>query len=137
MVANASNNIFIRIQQAKDVSIARRQGMDRALEMGFNQADATKIAVAISELSRNIFIYASSGSITILSQTDSKGRSYIKIIATDNGPGIANVKQAMSDGFTTSGGLGLGISGSKRLMDDFVINSAPGKGTTITAIKWL
>ncbi len=126
----------VQINRVHDVTLARRMGMDLALEMGFERADATKIAVTISELARNILVYAQTGSITILCRAEIEPK-YIKIIAADKGPGIPDVDAALSDGWTTSGGLGLGLSGSQRLMDDFMVDSQPGKGTTITAVKWL
>jgi serine/threonine-protein kinase RsbT len=129
--------LHFRIQTVTDVSDSRRKGMQLALDMGFAHADATKIAVVISELARNILIYAQTGTITVLPQQDPDGPRCIKIIADDKGPGIAHVDQAMTDGFTTSGGLGLGLSGSKRLMDEFFIHSQVNQGTTITAVKWL
>lgn len=130
--------LHFRIQSVTDVSDSRRGGMQLALEMGFAHADATKIAVVISELARNILVYAKSGTITVLPQRDSDGGSCcLKIIADDKGPGIAHLEQAMTDGYTTSGGLGLGLSGSKRLMDEFYIHSQVNQGTTITAVKWL
>jgi len=132
-----NTTLHIRIENVHDVSSARRQGMETAVELGFPRADATKIAVVISELARNILVYANKGSITILTRKGVGSSSYIKIIADDKGPGIDNLDLAMSDGWTTSGGLGLGLSGSKRLMDEFNIDSQPGRGTTITAVKWL
>jgi serine/threonine-protein kinase RsbT len=130
--------LHFRIQSVNDVSDSRRKGMQLALEMGFAHADATKIAVVISELARNILIYAKTGTITVLPQQDPDGGPCcIKIIADDKGPGIAHLEQAMTDGYTTSGGLGLGLSGSKRLMDEFLVYSHVNQGTTITAVKWL
>lgn len=125
------------IEHVSDVSNSRRQGMEMAMALGFPHADATKIAVVISELARNILIYAKVGTILIMTCRSVDGYSGIKIIADDNGPGIAYLDKAMTAGFTTSGGLGLGLSGSKRLMDEFYIHSEVGKGTNVTAIKWL
>ena len=135
MVMN-TGSLHIQIHSVQDVSQARRAAMDLALDMGFVSADATKIAVVTSELARNILVYAQTGSITLLSRLEREPK-YIKIIAADNGPGIADLESAMTDGWTSSGGLGLGLSGSRRLMDDFTISSKPGHGTTITAVKWL
>jgi len=111
--------------------------MNIAVELGFAHADATKIAVVISELARNILVYAKTGTVTLVSNVEPGTSKYIKIIANDQGPGIADIDQAMTDGFTTSQGLGLGLSGSKRLVDEFSITSELGKGTTITALKRL
>lgn len=137
MTASPNDTIHVRIQSAQDVSTSRRRGMQLALDMGFVPADATKIAVVISELTRNILIYAGEGSVTVIGRRDDSGGNYIKIIADDKGPGIPDLDQALSDGYTTSGGLGLGLSGSKRLMDEFSVASEVGKGTTVTAVKWL
>ena len=137
MAGSANDTIHLRIQTAQDVSNSRRRGMQLALDMGFVPADATKIAVVISELTRNILIYAGEGTVTIIARRDDSGAQYMKIIADDKGPGIPDLEQALSDGYTTSGGLGLGLSGSRRLMDEFSVASEVGKGTTVTAVKWL
>lgn len=129
--------LHFRIQSVTDVSDSRRKGMQLALEMGFAHADATKIAVVISELARNILIYAKTGTITVIPHQEADGQRYIQIIADDKGPGIPHLDQAMTDGYSTSGGLGLGLSGSRRMMDEFHIHSEVNQGTTITAVKWL
>lgn len=129
--------LHFTIQHVVDVSSSRRGGMQMALDMGFAHADATKIAVVISELARNILIYAKVGTVIVMEHYGLDNRRGIKIIADDNGPGIAQLDKAMTDGWTTSGGLGLGLSGSKRLMDEFYIHSEVGKGTNVTAVKWL
>ena len=125
-----------RIQDALDVLKARREGMHIATDLGFSHADATKIAVVISELGRNIVNYAGTGTITVLTREDDKGKS-VKIIADDKGPGIEDIDHVMLGGNSTSGGLGLGLSGSKRLMDEFHIRSSSGSGTTVTTTKWI
>jgi serine/threonine-protein kinase RsbT len=134
--ADVSSQILIHINNVVDVSTARRCGMDTAVEMGFERADATKVAAAISELARNILVYAGKGTVTIITNP-AAAPPYIKIIASDSGPGIEDLNLAMTDHWTSSGGLGLGLSGSKRLMDDFDIESEIGRGTTVTATKWL
>jgi serine/threonine-protein kinase RsbT len=131
------NTLFFRIETVHDVSSARRKGLMLAMDMGFQTADATKIAVVISELGRNIVSYAGKGTITVLSQAGDTSRKYIKIIADDKGPGIKNLNQVLDGGYTTSGGMGLGVSGSRKLMDEFNIRTGEGEGTTITAVKWL
>jgi serine/threonine-protein kinase RsbT len=125
-----------RINSPSDVVTARRKGLITALDLGFNPPDATKIAVVISELGRNICNYAITGMITIIS-SNVQNDKHIKIIAEDNGPGIKNLDRVLEGGYTTSKGMGLGISGSKKLMDEFVIKTEPNQGTTITAVKWL
>lgn len=114
---------------------ARRQGRTLAEEMGFSPSDATLVATAISELARNIVRYAGQGEILVgrINGVDKLG---IAIIARDDGPGMSDIELALRDGFSTSGGLGLGLPGVKRIMDQFDIDSGSGGGTTITAIKW-
>jgi len=102
---------------------------------GFSSTDQTLIATAISEVARNIIEYARRGEI-ILSTLEERGRRAVKIIARDNGPGIADTELAMQDGYSTGNSLGLGLPGAKRLMDDFDLVSSPGAGTTITMKKW-
>lgn len=130
------SQLYFQIENVSDVSKSRRSGMQLALDMGFAHADATKIAVVISELARNILVYARQGVVTVYGGEDSSG-TYIKIVAEDDGPGIPHIEQALTDGFSTSGGLGLGLSGSRRLVDEFSVRSELGRGTEVTAIKWL
>jgi serine/threonine-protein kinase RsbT len=118
-----------------DVVTARQAGRTLAARVGFSPGDQTVIAAAISEIARNILIYARRGEVRlrIVSEAD---RSGVAIVAVDQGPGIADISRAMQDGVSTSGGLGLGLAGSKRLMDEFEIHSAQGGGTTVTMKKW-
>jgi serine/threonine-protein kinase RsbT len=104
--------------------------------LGFGSLDLTLIATAISELGRNILLYAGRGEI-LLSRTNRAGQEGITIVARDNGPGIPDVELAMQDGYSTSRGLGVGLPGTRRLMDEFQIASAPGEGTTVTIKKWM
>lgn len=136
-MAGGESVVHFDIDDAIDVMTARRGGMEAAQTVGFSQADATKIAVVISELGRNIINYAGTGAITVAAHGSGQGRSYIRIVAEDAGPGIANLESALAGGQSTSGGLGLGLSGSKRMMDEFEIETAVGEGTVIRAIKWL
>ncbi|UTR13411.1 anti-sigma regulatory factor [Salipaludibacillus sp. LMS25] len=115
---------------------ARQAGRKLAREIGFGSVDQARITTAISELARNIYLYANKGQIQIEEVTSSENRG-IKIVAVDEGPGIKDLRRVMEDGFTTSGGLGAGLPGVKRLMDTFDIESELNEGTTITAIKWL
>jgi serine/threonine-protein kinase RsbT len=130
-----SQTEIMQVHNMMDVARARRRGLEMACNLGFELPDATKIAVVISELGRNITLYTSGGTITIV--TEDGPKKGIKIIAQDRGPGIPDVKSALTDGYSTSGGLGLGLSGSKRLVDEFDIWSVVNVGTTVTAIKWL
>jgi serine/threonine-protein kinase RsbT len=118
-----------------DVVAARQRGRALAGHIGFTAGDQTVIAAAISELARNILLYARHGEILLeaLEQSDRVG---IKITARDSGPGIRDVPRAMTDGYSTSGGLGLGLPGARRLVDEFDITSEPGKGTIIVMKKW-
>jgi serine/threonine-protein kinase RsbT len=119
-----------------DIIAARQQGRALALELGFHSSDATLIATVISEVARNIVTYAQRGELRLEAVHDS-GRRGIVVVASDEGPGIPDVERAMQDGFSTSGSLGLGLPGSRRMMDEFEIDTAPGGGTVITMRKWV
>ncbi len=123
------------ISNLSDVVEARRHGLNLALELGFHQAEATKIAVVISELARNIERYVGIGTLTLTAQGGPEG--YVQVLAEDHGPGIKDVARVLAGGYTTSRGMGLGLSGSRRLMDEFEIKSTVGVGTTVRAFKWL
>lgn len=119
-----------------DIVAVRQLGRNEAKEIGFGTVDQARITTAISELARNIYLYAKLGEIEIerLQDGDRKG---IAIVAKDQGPGISDIRQVMEDGYSTSGGLGAGLPGVKRLMDTLKIDSVVGKGTIIRAEKWL
>lgn len=127
--------IRVTISSDQDIVLARQKGRALALELGFSSGDATLIATAISELARNIVSYAGNGQIG-LKDIQGSTRIGISITASDNGPGIPNVGQALRDGFSTSGSLGLGLPGVRRLMDEFEIASKPGQGTKVAVKKW-
>jgi serine/threonine-protein kinase RsbT len=127
--------IRVEINSDQDIVIARQKGRVMAGELGFSSGDATLIATAISELARNIVSYARTGQIK-LKGIHGSSRSGILVIASDDGPGIIDIRQALRDGFSTSGSLGLGLPGVRRLMDEFEINSQPGKGTMVAVKKW-
>lgn len=135
MAEAQSQKEYFPINSLVDVVRARRRGLEMAQALGFPLAEATKIAVVISELGRNIERYVGQGSITVTAHSEDE--KYILIVAQDNGAGIPDVDRAMAGGYSTSGGLGLGLSGSKRLMDKFDIKSIAGVGTTIKTVKWL
>lgn len=119
-----------------DIVAARQLGRNEAKKAGFGTVDQARITTAISELARNIYLYAGKGRIEI--ERVSEGGAFgIKIIASDEGPGIPDLRKVMEDGFSTSGGLGAGMPGVKRLMDEFKVSSEPGVGTIITTKKWL
>ena len=125
----------IEIADEAGVAEAPAEAMVLADSAGFSRTKQFMIATAVSELARNIYVYASRGQVTIriMARDRQKG---IEVVAEDYGPGIADVTKAMEDHFSTSGSLGLGLPGAKRLMDEFAIESEPGKGTRITARKW-
>ena len=125
----------VPINSDQDIVLARQRGRALAADSGFSPVDATLIATAISELARNIVTYAKHGEITLNALAES-GRRGIGIVASDQGPGIADVRQALRDGFSTSGSFGLGLPGVRRLMDEFEISSAPGQGTRVMVKKW-
>lgn len=128
----------VRIPIANDTDIvaARQRGRDLAAEIGFSLTDVTLIATAISEVARNITTYAGSGEIRC-ERIVRKGREGLMVTAVDRGPGIEDLDRALQDGFSTGQGMGLGLPGAKRLMDEFEIDSEPGRGTTVVMIKWL
>jgi len=128
--------IQVGIRSDVDIVLARQKGRAVAADIGFSATDATLIATAISELARNIVTYAQYGEV-MMRRVESTHTRGILIIAQDSGPGIRNIHDVLRDGYSTSGGLGLGLPGVKRLMDEFVIESEPGRGTTVTVKKWL
>ena len=131
----SAEEVEVAISSDQDIVLARQKGRAMAIELGFSSGDATLIATAISELARNILSYARRGKIS-LKIVHASSRQGISIIASDSGPGIRDIRQAMRDGFSTSGSLGLGLPGVRRLMDEFEIASEPGRGTIVTVKKW-
>jgi serine/threonine-protein kinase RsbT len=125
----------VRIISERDIVVARQKGRALATKLGFSLGNATLIATAISELARNIISYAGDGMIAMNAIYDSK-REGLLIVASDEGPGISDIPLALRDGFSTSGSLGIGLPGVRRLMDEFAIDSEPGHGTIITVTKW-
>jgi serine/threonine-protein kinase RsbT len=125
----------VAVSRDADIVTARQLGRELAMQVGFSGSDLTLIATAISEVARNIVSYAQMGEIVVASATRD-GRSGLLVIAHDRGPGIADIEQAMRDGFSTGRSLGLGLPGARRLMDEFEIESELGKGTTVTMRKW-
>ena len=125
-----------RIQSENDIVMARKIVRDAANALGFGLTDVTRIVTAASELTRNIYHYAKSGVMRwrSLNQADRVG---LELTFEDNGPGIPDIGKAMEVGFSTGKGLGMGLPGSKRLMDEMTIESTVGKGTTVVVRKWL
>ena len=125
----------IEIAHESDIVVARREGRELASPLGFTGGELAVIATAISEVARNIVVYAKRGEV-VLKLVENNGRKGIRVVAADQGQGIADLSMAMKDGFSTSRGLGLGLPGCKRLMDDFAIVSEVGKGTTVPMTTW-
>ncbi|MET1029812.1 anti-sigma regulatory factor [Domibacillus tundrae] len=126
----------VKIINEWDIVAARQLGRNVAKELGFGTVDQARITTAISELARNIYLYAGQGEITI-EKVENGAKKGLTIISCDEGPGIPDLRKVMEDGFSTSGGLGAGLPGVKRLMDEFSIESTPGEGTLIKSMKWL
>jgi serine/threonine-protein kinase RsbT len=125
----------IPVSTDADVVVARQAGRHLAADLGFTPTDGTVVATAISEVTRNIVKFAGTGEVRI-GRLVEPARCGLLVVARDAGPGIADVELALSDGHSTYGGLGLGLPGCRRLMDDFVLESQEGQGTTVTMHKW-
>ncbi len=125
----------IPIAREGDVVLARQSGRQLALRLGFSESDPMFVATAISEIARNIIVHAGIGEISI-QVVERNGRVGLEVTAVDRGPGIADIEQAMKEGFSTVNSLGLGLPGARRLMDEFQVESKPGAGTTIVMRKW-
>lgn len=126
----------VRITSPADIVAVRQYARALASEAGFSNSHLTIIATATSEVARNILDYAKEGEM-VLTLVNASDRHGVHIIATDSGPGIADLPTAMRDGYSSSASLGIGLSGSRRLMDEFNIASEVGKGTTVTMTKWV
>ena len=126
---------IIPIRSDADIVTARQTGRQFAGQLEFSFTDLTLIATAISELARNIVVYARQGEIR-LAMVEAGEKRGIVVVAHDDGPGIPDIRRALQDGYSTSRSLGLGLPGAKRLMDEFDIQSEVGRGTTVTAKKW-
>lgn len=125
----------VEIRAAEDVVRVRQAVRDAAVSLGFSIVDQTKLVTAASELARNAYAHGGGGRF-LLEVLDGGGRSGLRLVFADDGPGIADVEQALRDGYTTGGGLGLGLGGARRLVNDFAIDSRPGAGTRVTATRW-
>ena len=126
----------VAITTDADVVTARQRARSMGGELGFTSTDLTLLATAISEVARNITAYAGEGELRLRIVRATNGRQGIEVVASDEGPGIANVELALQDGYTTGGGLGLGLPGARRLVDEFELQTAPGEGTTVRLVKW-
>ena len=130
------DEVRVRITSDADTVTARQAGRDAALRLGFSRTDATFIATAISEIARNITVHAGEGEITVAGFSE-EGREGLVVTARDEGPGIRDVPAVLRDDYASEFGLGMGLWGAKRLMDEIEVSSEPGKGTTVTMKKWL
>ncbi len=126
----------VTVETSEDIVRVRAAVREAALEMGFSHIDQVRLITAASELARNIKLYAGCGVVSV-ARLDVTGRRGLRIDFEDKGPGISDLELAMTDGYTTSRGMGKGLPGSRRLVDDFEIESEVGKGTTIRITKWL
>lgn len=126
----------IIVEKELDVALARQQGKRLAQTMGFGPTAQARITTAISELASNLVVHAGGGTVT-LSTIEREGRPGLEVLCQDSGPGIEDVELAMQDDYSTNGGLGGGLSGARRLMDEFEIRSQVGVGTRVIVRMWL
>ena len=136
-VRDLQDRTSIPIKTVADIVTARQHGRELAQRSGFSETESTLIATIISELARNIVLYAQTGEIILEKASNSDHRRGIVIVSHDRGPGIPDVQRALVGGYSTSGGLGLGLCGVRRMVDEFYIETGAEKGTTVTAKKWL
>ncbi|MGD1169540.1 anti-sigma regulatory factor [Mycobacterium seoulense] len=129
-------DIVVDIDNSDDIVEARKAGHHLALDLGFSLTDVTMIATAISEIARNITSYAGRGIVRVF-VADREGRKALVVRAEDQGPGIADIERAMEDGYSTGRGLGMGLPGSRRLMDRLLVESRLGRGTVVEMWKWV
>jgi len=129
-----SGSLPIRVEQ--DVVLARQAARQAAVACKMRLIDQTKLVTAASELARNAVIYGGGGSME-WEVVDSGLRRGLRLVFSDNGPGIPDIAQALTDGWTSGSGMGLGLSGSRRLVDEFELESEPGKGTRVAITKWI
>ena len=132
------SNVELEIASEPDIVLARQSARQAAVALGFGVIDQSRIATAVSELTRNILRYANDGRGRIsIREAGMDGRVGIEVVVSDDGPGIADIDKVMQDGYTSGRGMGLGLPGTKRLMDEMLLDSALGSGTTVTIRKWL
>ena len=125
----------VELTTNEGVVTIRQRAREFALDARLSLVDQTKLVTAASELARNMVVYGGGGTV-ILEHLEQDGRAGVRITFDDKGPGIADIPLALRDGYTTGGGLGLGLGGAKRLVNDFELRSAPGEGTTIAITRW-
>ena len=128
-------DVVVQVAKSDEIVVARQAGRDLAESLGFSLTDLTLIATAISEVARNITSYTDGGEVRV-STVEQQGRIGLVVEAVDLGPGIADVDRALEDGYSSRAGMGLGLPGARRLMDEFEVQSAVGRGTTVIMRKW-
>jgi serine/threonine-protein kinase RsbT len=128
---------LLPIRGEDDIVASRQRAREIARQLGFGAVDQSRIATAVSELTRNVVRYATDGHGAVaIREAGGSGRTGIEIVVSDDGPGLPDVDQALRDGFTSGGGMGMGLPGTRRLMDEMSVESAVGRGTTVTIRKW-
>ena len=125
----------ISVRGEQDIVIVRQRVRQMAVSLKLSLVDQTKMVTAASELARNLWIYGGGGEVT-LTEVENGMRRGLRVDFTDKGPGISDVEQALRDGFTSGGGMGLGLGGAKRLVNEFEIQTEPGKGTRVSIVRW-
>jgi serine/threonine-protein kinase RsbT len=132
---SASETPALPLRTSEDIVRMRQLVREQSLAIGFGLVDQTKIVTAASELARNAMVHGGGGEVTVQPLADG-ARKGLRLVFSDRGPGIPDIPLAMKDGFTTGGGLGLGLGGAKRLSSEFAIDSRPGVGTRVTIVRW-
>ncbi|RYF47467.1 MAG: anti-sigma regulatory factor [Comamonadaceae bacterium] len=125
----------MEIRSPDQVALARRTVQEWATTLAFGSLDRTKFVTAASEIARNTLVHGQGGTMTI-SELDAEGRSGLQLVFQDEGPGIADIERALTDGFSTAKSMGLGLGGTRRLVNEFDIESAPGKGCRVSLVQW-
>jgi serine/threonine-protein kinase RsbT len=125
----------LQVRAPEHVVVVRQHVRERAVELGFSLVAQTKIVTAASELARNTVDYGGGGTVEVSALLDGARRG-LRLVFADHGPGIRDVDRALQDGFTTGGGFGLGLGGTRRLVDEFAVESRPGEGTRVTIASW-
>jgi serine/threonine-protein kinase RsbT len=132
---SANDGVALPLRSPEDIVRMRQVVREYAIRQGFSLVDQTKIVTAASELARNTMVYGGGGELTVQPLSEAARRG-LRLTFSDQGPGIPDIQQAMKDGFTTGGGLGLGLGGAKRLCNEFSIHSRVGEGTRVTITRW-
>ena len=132
---SANDGVALPLRSPEDIVRMRQVVREYAIRLGFSLVDQTKVVTAASELARNTMVYGGGGELTVQPLSEATRRG-LRLTFSDQGPGIPDIEQAMKDGFTTGGGLGLGLGGAKRLSNEFSIHSRVGEGTRVTITRW-